>query len=151
LSRVDPRAANALDALDVLVGTWTVQASVEDSPAGVATIAWELNRRCIVWRVSIPAPEFPDSLSLVTGHGDGKTYLQHYFDDRGTARLYTMTLEAGRWTLLRDAADFTPLEFAQRFSATIAPDGQTIAGAWESSGSDGRWRRDFDLVYRKAS
>lgn len=125
-----------------------MEASFEDTPAGTATIAWELEHRYLVWRVTIPVPAVPDSLSVISVNEDGK-YRQHYFDTRGIVRTYKMTLEAGAWTLLRDEPDFTPLEFAQRFTATISPDGETIAGAWESAGSDGGWRKDFDLFYRK--
>jgi len=53
---------------------------------------------------------------------------------------------------VRDEADFTPLEFCQRFTGTITDDGRTIAGTWETSHDDGAtWQRDFDLTYRKLS
>jgi hypothetical protein len=93
--------------------------------------------------VTIPDPNFPDSLSIICS--DGETYTQHYFDARGVARIYKMTFEAGTWTLLRDEPDFTPLEFSQRFTATIAAGRETITGAWESAAAEGGWRKDFDL------
>jgi hypothetical protein len=141
--------ADALTRLGVLVGQWSVEASIQGTPAGTATIEWALDRRFLVWRVTIPDPNFPDSLSIISANSDGEAYTQHYFDARGIARIYKMTLEAGTWTLLRDEPDFTPLEFSQRFAATIPPGGDTIVGAWESPGPDGEWRKDFDLVYRK--
>jgi hypothetical protein len=137
---------DALRQLDVLVGQWTVEASFEGTPAGTASIEWELDHHFLVWRVTIPEPNFPDSISVISVNSDGETYTQHYFDARDIARIY---MEAARWSLLRDESDFTPLEFSQRFTATIAPGGETITGAWESPGPDGGWRKDFDLVYRK--
>ena len=50
----------------------------------------------------------------------------------GVARLYAMTLDAGTWTLLRESPDFSPLDFAQRFTGTFSDDGDTIRGTWES-------------------
>ena len=48
---------------------------------------------------------------------------------------------ATRWT--------SQLPFAQRFTATIGDDGDTIAGRWEKA-PDGRgWETDFDLTYRR--
>jgi hypothetical protein len=39
---------------------------------------------------------------------------------------------------------------AQRFSATISDDGNTISGRWEKSPDGRTWETDFDLTYRKA-
>lgn len=47
--------------------------------------------------------------------------------------------------------DFTPLEFAQRFTGTFSEDGDTISGAWEKCFSGGDWLHDFDLIYRRAA
>ena len=58
-------------------------------------------------------------------------YLQHYFDSRGVARVYRMTLADNVWTLLRNEADFSPLDFGQRHIGNISGDGQTITGRWE--------------------
>jgi hypothetical protein len=144
-------SAQALARLDVLIGRWSAEAAFVGTPAGTATIEWALDHQFLVWRVTIPDPNFPDSLSIISVNSDGETYTQHYFDARGVARIYKMTLEAGTWTLLRDQPDFTPLEFSQRFTATIAAGGETITGAWESAGAEGGWRKDFDLVYRKTA
>jgi NAD(P)-dependent dehydrogenase (short-subunit alcohol dehydrogenase family) len=70
-------------------------------------------------------------------------------DARGLARVYAMTFSDGRWTLLRDAPDFTPLAFPQRFTGEFSADGRTISGRWERSGDGTSWQHDFDLVYTK--
>ena len=57
--------------------------------------------------------------------------LQHYFDSRGVARVYKMSVEEGVWKLWRDEPDFSPLDFSQRFTGTFSADGTTIAGRWE--------------------
>ena len=68
-------------------------------------------------------PEAPDGLAII-GFDEGRgTFLQHYFDSRGIARVYAMSLEDGVWTLWRDAPDFLTLEFAQRYTGTFSDDG----------------------------
>jgi hypothetical protein len=55
-----------------------------------------------------------------------------------------MSIAEGEWKLWREGEPF-----AQRFSATISDDGETIVGRWEKA-MDGRtWETDFDLTYRK--
>src|SRR6266540_2489456 len=78
-------------------------------------------------------PYFPDSVAVIAVTPDGTGYTQHYFDSRGVVRTYAMTLDQHTWTLLRDRPDFTPLHFAQRFTATFTTDGNTITATWESS------------------
>ena len=139
----------ALARLDVLVGEWSEEAGFGDAPAGRTTIEWALGERFLVERSTIPHPDFPDTLSIIALNADGSGYTKHYFDSRGIARLYKMTLEGNSWTLVRDEADFTTLEFSQRFVGTIADDGSTITGSWESADDGRSWRKDFDLVYRR--
>jgi len=97
----------------------------------------------------IPHPDFPDSISIIAVDADGEAYTQHYFDSRGVVRVYAMALSDGRWTLVRDAPDFTPLDFSQRFRGTFAADGNTIDGAWETAKDGVHWEHDFDLTYTK--
>ena len=144
-------STDARTRLEVLVGQWEVKASFPESPIGTATIEWELDRRFLIWRVTVPDPSFPDSLSIISINSDGETFTQHYFDDRGIVRTYKMTLEADTWTLLRDEPDFSPLAFSQRFTATINVSGAEIRGVWESASSPDEWTKDFDLVYRKTA
>jgi hypothetical protein len=99
-------------------------------------------------RNEIPHPDFPDSIMIIAADPGGETYTQHYFDSRGVARIYSMTFGAGKWTLLRDAQDFAPLDFAQRFTG-IFQDDSTISGAWEHSEDGVTWTRDFGLSFRK--
>lgn len=49
-------------------------------------------------------------------------------DARGVARLYVVEIADGLWTLKRTEADFTPLDFAQRF--TGERHGDRIDGRW---------------------
>jgi len=73
--------------------------------------------------------------------------LQHYFDQRGVARVYEMSLEDRVWTLERTKQDFSPCEFAQRFTGTLSTDGTRIDGTWEIARDKRTWEKDFDLNY----
>jgi hypothetical protein len=150
-----PDRSPALAALDVLVGEWEVRPTpppewgVTDASAlvGGVTVEWALGGAYLVAHSHAPDP-VPDSMTVIAPDGDG--YLQHYYDSRGVTRLYRMTLADGVWTLLRTEADFSPLDFAQRFTGEFGADGSTIDGRWEQSQDGGRtWELDFAITYRR--
>lgn len=63
--------------------------------------------------------------------------------------IYKMRFANGVWKLWRDTADFSPLNFAQRYTGTFSADGKTIARVWEICHDGTTWEHDFDLAYRK--
>ncbi len=54
------------------------------------------------------------------------------------------------WKLWRTSADFTSLEFSQRFTGTFSDDGNTIDSRWEICHDGSTWQLDFDLTYTRA-
>lgn len=109
------------------------------------------NRADALARLDVFVGEWaPDSLTIVSPGPETGTYTQHYYDSRGVVRLYAMTLADGAWTLTREAPDFTPLDFRQRFTGTFSEDQNTISGAWEKDASGG-WEHDFTLIYRRVA
>jgi hypothetical protein len=147
--------ADALTGLDVFVGEWVIEArfpgdqpATEEGPRGRSRFEWDLDRQFLLQRTEVPVPEAPDSLTIVSADLETGAYTQHYYDSRGVTRLYAMTLADGVWTLTREAPDFSPLDFAQRFTGRFSADGNTISGAWETR-LDGNWQHDFALTYRR--
>jgi len=138
----------AMARLAALVGEWTQEVDITGAPAGRTVFEWMLGGSFLRQRNEIPQPEFPDSVLIIAADPGGETYTQHYFDSRGVARIYKMTFGEGKWTLLRDAQDFTPLDFPQRFTGTFQDD-STINGAWELSQDGVTWKRDFSLSFKK--
>jgi hypothetical protein len=141
----------AIERLEPFIGAWNVHASfprVPGSPEvdGQAHFEWTLDRRFLVQRSTVDHPDAPDFYAIVAPSGDG--YTQHYFDSRGVVRLYSMTFDGTTWTMLRDSEDFSPLDFAQRFSATFGDDARTISGAWEIREHED-WQHDFDVTYTR--
>jgi hypothetical protein len=137
--------------LDVLVGEWSVELPSPDgseaTSRGRSVFEWVLGRSYLLQRTEAPVPEAPDTLAVVSAADDG--FLLHYYDSRGVTRLYEMTLAGGVWRLERNAADFSPLPFHQRFTGTFSDDRTVVHGTWETSPDGVSWERDFDLVYRR--
>jgi hypothetical protein len=110
---------------------------------------WALGGQFLLQHTQISIPDVPDSLAIVGADPAAGGYTQHYYDSRGVARLYAMRFAGGVWTLTREAPDFTPLDFRQRFTGTFSDDGNVITGAWEKSADGADWAHDFVLIYRR--
>ena len=149
------RSDGTLEALAPLVGEWRMVVAFDGMPpadAGARVgFEWLPGGRFLVQRWTVPVPEAPDGIAIIgadparEGH-----YLQHYFDARGVARVYRMDFGNGVWALWREEPDFSPLDFAQRYTGTFSADGRTIAGAWEIRRGGTTWEHDFDLTYTRA-
>jgi hypothetical protein len=103
----------------------------------------------LIQRWSIPIPEAPQGLAVIGWDKGRDTFLQHYFDDRGVARVYEMSFESGVWKIERTKEDFSPFEFSQRFTGTLTEDGKRIDGMWEMARDHKTWKKDFDLIYTR--
>jgi hypothetical protein len=109
-------------------------------------------RRFLIQRWEVPVPEAPDGIAIIGTDPESEgNFLQHYFDSRGIARVYKMSLSDRRWKLWRDTPDFSPLEFAQRYTGTFGDDGRVITGSWERCHDGASWEHDFDLTYTKVT
>ena len=85
-----------------------------------ATFEWMPGETFLLQRWQAPVPEAPDGLAVI-GYDEGRgTLLQHYFDWRGVARVYEMSLEDGVWKLQRDRR-LLPAPFDQRFEGHASP------------------------------
>jgi hypothetical protein len=139
--------------LEPLVGEWRLETSLGPPGAVRATarFEWALGGAFLVQHSEVDLPEAPDGLSVIAPDPEGDGYLQHYFDSRGVVRLYRMTFDGRTWMLLREKADFSPLDFAQRYTGTLGEDGRTISGRWEIRHPGQDWTTDFDLSYVRES
>jgi hypothetical protein len=140
-----------LDALDPFLGRWRMIPSFAPNPAdfphALTTFEWLAGRRFLIQRWEVDHPDAPDGIAIIGTDSAKSAYLQHYFDSRGVARVYNMSLTDNVWTLQRIAE--SP-DFSQRFSGGFSEDGRSIVGSWESSNDKGSsWAPDFDLTYTK--
>jgi hypothetical protein len=139
-----------LESLDAFVGEWSMATSLAPTPADApparTTFEWLPGGRFLIQRWQVDHPDAPDGIAVIGFDADTATLLQHYFDSRGVARVYEMTFADKVWTLQRFAS--AP-DFSQRFTATFADDGNTIADRWESSSDNSNWNPDFALTYTR--
>ena len=143
-----------MERLDVFVGEWSMAAKFKDLPpadAGARVVfEWMPGGRFLIQRWEVPVPEAPDGIAIIGADPEhAGDFLQHYFDTRGVARVYRMSLTDRVWKLWRDTPDFSPLDFSQRYTGTFADDGTTITGSWEISHDGKTWEHDFELTYTK--
>ena len=146
-------AGEPLEALKPLLGEWSLAAEFEGLPpmsdGASVSFEWLPGGMFLIERWEIPVQEAPDGIEIIGADpGSEGNYLHHYFDSRGVARVYKMSLEGGVWKLWRDAPDFSPLDFSQRYTGTFGDDGTSIAGAWEIKHGEA-WEHDFGLTYTK--
>jgi len=145
-----PSAEKALQALELLVGDWAVEAKGADGQAwpgeGRASFQWHPSRAHLVQRMTIDVPGAPDSTSIIGCDAANGTYVQLYSDERGVCRTYTMHIDSRQWVLQREGDPF-----AQRFTGKISDDARTISGRWEKAENGPEFTADFYLTYRKAT
>jgi hypothetical protein len=139
--------------LEPFIGQWTIEVMFPgqdriETDANVS-FEWMPGGWFLVERWEIPVPEFPDGVAVIGWDNGRGTLLQHYFDSRGVARVYEMSVEASVWRLTRSEPDFSPLDFAQRYTGEFSDDGGMIAGRWEIKYPGKDWELDFHLDYRK--
>lgn len=137
-----------MDEMNTLVGEWRMAAFPPDQPlqdGGIVTFEWLSEGSYLVQRWEVEYEHAPDGIAVIGPEDESGTKLcQHYFDTRGVARVYGMSLSGGVWKLWRDSPGFS-----QRFTGTFSEDGSIIEGAWEKSEDGANWEHDFDLVYTK--
>jgi len=144
----------AIERLGVLVGEWTMLPEFKDLPSGDigarVVFEWMPGERFLIQRWEVPVPEAPDGIAIIGADPESEgNFLQHYFDSRGVARVYEMSISDRVWKLWRDAPDFSALDFSQRYTGTFNDDGSIITGSWEIRHEGSPWEQDFALTYTK--
>lgn len=143
-----PEPHPELRRLDALVGEWEMSADNPPTPdetlGGRMSFEWMDGAMFLGQCWSGEGP-FPSGVSVTGWDEREQACVMHYFDDRGVARLYEISVSDGTWTMSRQASGED--DFSQRFIGTFGDDGSTIAGMWERSDDGSSWQHDFDLVY----
>ena len=134
-----------LSNLEILVGEWSAHVAGFDDVEARTTFEWLEGGGFLIERSTVDRPEFPNGVCVIGATGEGGGLQQHYFDSRGVARVYEMTLDDGVWTLYRAGPDWP-----QRFVGEFSEDGDTITGRWERGTEPGApLELDFELNYHR--
>ena len=155
---ISQRTANpALSRLDVLVGEWEMEVSVEGQPMarGKTAFEWLEGGAFLVQHVDAQPAQpgapteweenSPQDITTIIGLDDStERFCMLYADSRGVYRVYQMSVGDGAWKVWRDAPGFS-----QRFTGTFSDDGNTITAQWEYSSDGSKWEHDFDMTYKK--
>lgn len=154
MSTQTPRSAIA--DLAPLIGTWRMDVVFPDArqrppeDTGARTVfEYGPGAQFVIQRWQVPHPAAPDGIAIITTDPASGGFLQHYFDSRGVVRLYQMTFSSGAWTMQRTEADFSPLDFSQRWEAELSAEVDIIRGRWLDRTGDGEWSHDFELTYTR--
>ncbi|HZT97472.1 MAG TPA: hypothetical protein VFB34_11625 [Chloroflexota bacterium] len=109
---------------------------------GTFTVDWIEGGTAIAMRQSVG--EGPPEATWIIGRDESEGgFMVLYADDRCVSRMYHMTFAPPDGLIWRTTRDFS-----QRFEAVVAPDGETIKGAWKKSVDGGKtWEHDFNLDY----
>jgi hypothetical protein len=142
----------SLQGLNALVGEWDIEAIHQMLPStvvhGHSVFEWLEGEKFLIVRTHMDHPDFPDSIAII---GDAEGLRMHSFDSRGVARILQMSFMDGVWKLWRDTADFSPLDFSQRFVGTFSNDGKTIDGRFEICYDGTTWEDDMQITYRRTT
>jgi hypothetical protein len=86
-----------------LIGEWHGVGEVPAEPPLRVSVDAGIERlgRFIVFRTVGEPAEMPDSISIVGGAPDSDPQPMRYFDSRGVARLFMMTVEGSTWRIWR--------------------------------------------------
>ena len=142
------------EALAPLIGEWSMElvmpgVEMPDALAARVTFEWMGDKSFVVEHWTVPIPEAPDGLAVIRWDEGRGTFLQHYFDVRGVARIYEMSFGDGTWTMKRTKPDFSDFDFSQRFTGTFSDDGRRIDGTFEIAHDHTTWEKDFDAIYTR--
>jgi hypothetical protein len=145
----------SMDELEPFIGEWAMAATFPNAPTmedpgARATFEWMPGRQFLIQRWQAPDPA-PDGIAVIGLDRGRDTLLQHYFDERGVARLYEMSFADGFWRLERNLPDFSPLDFSQRYVGRFSEDQRMIRGSWEICHDGTTWEHDFELTYTKVN
>ncbi len=138
----------ALEGFGVLLGEWRTKGTHPLLPGvtlrGQATFEWLEGGAFLLMRTEVDHPQIPAGLAVFgTDDASGKCFML-YFDERGVSRKYDVSLMGNVLKWWRDDT-----EFSQRFSGTIAQDGEAIVSKGEMSRAGGPWEGDLELTYTR--
>ena len=135
----------ALEGFDVLIGTWTIEAThplFDGVVHGSITWEWLEGGHYIVQRSRMEHELFPDGICVIGSPEDGDGLLMEYFDSRGVRRTYDIALDDGVLRIWRDQPGFD-----QRAEAKV--DREHFEMTYQLRREDGEWKDDLHTVYRR--
>jgi hypothetical protein len=137
-----------LQPLADLVGSWQTEGSHGLLPDvtlhGHVSFEWIENGAFLLMRSELDHPSFPHGLAIFGSDDEQHKLCMLYFDERGVSRIQNVSMQDNVLTWWRDQPGF-----AQRYTYTIASDGQTMVSTGELSRDGATWDKDLELTYSR--
>ena len=139
-----------LKPFSVLVGVWNTVGTHPYFPEtilhGCTSFEWLEDGAFLIVHSQIYETEtgVPTGVAIFGSDDTTGEYFMLYFDERGVSRKYDVKLQGNVWQWWRNAPGFS-----QRFTNTIADDGNTIIGKGEMSKDGSTWEKDLELTYTR--
>ncbi len=137
-----------LQDMQILIGEWKTSGRHPMLPGaalqGHASFQWLEGGAFIIMHTSMDDPRIPAGIAIFgTDDDTGECYML-YFDERKVSRRYMFSFHDNIWKWWRDSP-----AFAQRFTVTLSPDGNTMTGNGQLCRDGKNWENDLQLVYER--
>lgn len=138
----------ALQLFEVLIGEWTTVGTHPLVPNttlhGHSSFKWIEGGAFMMWNSEIEHKDFPTGIAIFGSDDTTREYFMIYFDERKVSRKYEVSIQDHVLKYWRNVP-----AFSQRYTWTIADDGNTIVGKGELCKDGTTWERDLDLTYTR--
>jgi len=138
----------ALEPFHVIIGEWRTEGTHPMLPGetfhGRTSFEWIEGGAFITMRSEFDNARIPQSIAIFASDNTKDELFMIYFDSRSVSRKCDLTIEGNVWTWSRTAP-----EFSQRYTFTLADNGNTMTGKGEMSKDGVKWEEDLGVVYRR--
>jgi hypothetical protein len=138
----------ALKPFGVLIGEWKTKGTHPLVPNttlnGHCSFKWIEGGAFLIWYSKIDNERFPAGIAIFGSDDATGQYFMMYFDQRKVSRKYEVSFEDGVLKWWRNAPGFF-----QRYSWTIADDGNTIISQGQLSKDEATWEKDLELTFTR--
>ncbi|MBL9138499.1 MAG: DUF1579 family protein [Verrucomicrobiales bacterium] len=148
--------------MEVMVGTWSYEGSLESSPFWPAgNYKGKVIARMVLgglflesrWEDKSDSGNLFQAIDMQTYDASTKTYIGHGFENDGKSSQYSRSVNGNTWTTSGTRTDRKGLLYKTRSVWTYAADGKSATGMGEYSADDGRtwlplWKETHKRVKR---
>jgi hypothetical protein len=138
----------ALKPFSLLIGNWKTVGNHPGIPNttlhGHTSFSWLEGGAFMIMHSDIDEGGIPSGIAILGSDDATGEYLMLYFDERGVSRKLEVSFQDNVWKWWRNAPGFS-----QRYTHTIAGDGQTMTGKGELSKDGKTWEKDLELTYTR--
>lgn len=138
----------ALRPLEFLIGEWRTAGTHPLVPGktlpGRTAFCWHEDGAFLIMRSQVDEPRFPDGLAIIGSDDSTGAFTMIYFDERGTSRLFDVSVGERTLTWRRDNP-----ELSQTMTITAGDGGDRLIGEGRMSQGGGPWGDDLSQVYTR--